>query len=218
VGERGSSRYSLGTKIAAVVGVIASIVGIATGIRTLVDDGGDGAPVEPAAEIRARHVRDCVRDHGLTQASQTRDPLPGETEITAPEPLDGLAVFEQRTWATCEWPPAAGAFPDGYRTITVTTVDGPGEFEATASNYADRIESRCEALELDYTFGSMGESEHLPPIRGEPGQTLRVDGRTWTPGELGEGEARSLPFYPARDELVVLHNAKYVLEDVRCAS
>ena len=100
----------------------------------------------------------------------------------------------------------------------MTTVEGPGEFEATASNYADRVESRCKVLELDYSFGSMGEFEHLPPIRGRPGQTLRVDGRTWSPGELPEGEARSLPFYPARDELVVLHNAKYVLEDVRCVS
>lgn len=42
--------------------------------------------------------------------------------------------------------------------------------------YADRVESRCEVLELDYLFGSMGEFEYLPPIRGRPGETLRNNG------------------------------------------
>jgi hypothetical protein len=31
-------------------------------------------------------------------------------------------------------------------------------------------------LELDYLFGSMGEFEYLPPIRGRPGETLRNNG------------------------------------------
>lgn len=216
--EGRTSRFSLGTRIAAVVGIIASIVGIATGIKTLLDDDGGGPPEEPTAEIRARHVRDCVREHALTQASQTRPPQPGETEIVKPEPLPQFAVFEQQVFATCDWPPPPGAFPDGYRAIAVTTVDGPGEFEATGSTYADRVESRCEVLELDYLFGSMGEFEHLPPIRGRPGETLRNNGEAWSPAAFGEGEDRTLPFYPGRDELVVLHNNKNVLEDVRCAS
>jgi hypothetical protein len=221
VAERGSSRFSLWARIGAVVGVVASIVAIATGVKALVDDGGGGGggtPDEPEAEVRARHVRECVQEHELTQAAQTRPPQPGETDIARPEPLPEFAVFEQRAFATCEWPPPPGAFADGYRAITVTMVDGPGEFEATGSTYADRVESRCEVLELDYLFGSMGEFEHLPPIRGRPGETLRNNGEPWSAAEFGEGEARTLPFYPGRDELVVLHNNKNVLEDVRCAS
>lgn len=207
--------------MAATVGVLASVIGIATGVKALLDDGdGDGGepPKEAAAEVRARHVRDCVGDHTLRQASQKRDPEPGETDITKPDPLPEFAFFSQSTYATCDWPPPPGAFPDGYRAITVTTVDGPGEYEATSSNYADRVESRCKALELDYLFGSMGSFEHLRPIRGRPGQTLRHNGSAWRPGAAGEGEQRTLPFYPARDELVVLHNGKNVLEDVRCVS
>jgi hypothetical protein len=221
VAERGSSRFSLWARIGAVVGVVASIVAIATGVKALVDDGGGGGggtPDEPEAEVRARHVRECVQEHELTQAAQTRPPQPGETDIARPDPLPEFAVFEQRAFATCDWPPPPGAFADGYRAITVTMVDGPGEFEATGSTYADRVESRCEVLELDYLFGSMGEFEHLPPIRGRPGETLRNNGEPWSAAEFGEGEARTLPFYPGRDELVVLHNNKNVLEDVRCAS
>jgi hypothetical protein len=110
----------------------------------------------------------------------------------------------------------------------VTTVDGPGEGEFTGSSFADRVESHCMGLELDYRFGFMGVFEPLPAIRGRPGQTLKLayelpeggeearsDAVAWSPGE---SEASSLPFYPARDELVVLHNDQAVLEDVRCAS
>ena len=198
--------------------MIASIVGIATGIKALIDDDGGPPPGETPADIRAAHVRDCVREHELTQASQRREPQPGETEITEPDPLPEFAVFEQRTYAICDWPPPPGGFPDGHRAITVTTVDGPGEFEATGTNYADRVESRCQVLELDFIFGSMGAFEHLPPIRGRPGQTLHSNGEAWSPGAFGEGEDATLLFYPARDELVVLHNAKNALEDVRCVS
>jgi hypothetical protein len=227
VGGDGPSRGSPWTRIAATIGVIASLVGIATGVQALLGD--DDSPVEPAAEIRARHVRACVRDHDLTQAVQERDPEPGETEIRKPDPLPGeFPFFEQRTYATCDWPPPPGASPDGYRAITVTTVDGPGEFEATGSTFADRVESRCKVLELDYQFGFMGDFEPLPAIRGRPGQTRRLvfelpergeqarsDAVAWSPGE---GEERSLPFYPARDEFVVLHNNQTVLEDARCVS
>jgi hypothetical protein len=39
-----------------------------------------------------------------------------------------------------------------------------------------------------------------------------------SPAAFGEREDRTLPFSPARDELVVLHNDKNLLEDVRCVS
>ena len=64
----------------------------------------------------------------------------------------------------------------------------------------------------------MGEFEHLPPIRGRPGETLRSNGEAWSPAAFGEVEDRTLAFYPARGELVVLHNDKNMLEDVRCVS
>ncbi len=157
--------------------MIASIVGIATGIKALIDDDGGPPPGETPADIRAAHVRDCVREHELTQASQRREPLPGESEITEPDPLPEFAVFEQRTYATCDWPPPPGGFPDGYLAITVTTVDGPGEFEATGTNYADRVESRCQVLELDFIFGSMGAFEHLPPSAVGPARRCTATAR-----------------------------------------
>ena len=227
MGGEGPSRGSPWTRIAATIGVLASLVGIATGVKALLED--DDSPEEPAAEIRARHVRACVRDHGLTQAVQERDPEPGETEIRKPEALPGEfpPFFEQRTYATCDWPPPPGASPDGYRAITVTTMDGPGEFEAIGSTIADRVESRCTVLELDYQFAFMGDFQPLPAIRGRPGQTRKLRFQLPEAGEARsqtvawspvEGEVRSLPFYPAPDELVVLHNNQTVLEDVRCVS
>lgn len=197
--------------------MIASIVGIVTGIVTLAPD--DEEPeaertTESAAAVRARHVRDCVRDHGLSRASERGPARPGDSAIE--RPADPSALFVQQTFASCDWPPRPGAFADGYSTITVTLVDGPGEHEATASNLADRIESRCDTLELAYSFGSMGAYERLKPFRARPGDMVRHTGAAWSPG--GEDEASSLPFYPERNELVVLKNSKYKLDTVRCVS
>ena len=60
-------------------------------------------------------------------------------------------------------PPPPGGFPDGYRAITVTMVAG-GRVRGDGSNYADRVESRCEELELDSLL-AMGTFEHLPHPR-----------------------------------------------------
>ncbi len=224
-----SPKHSLGTRIAAGVGIVASVVGIATGLKSLLGD--DGPPKEPANEVSARQVRECIRDHGLRQARQKREPAAGESDIAAPDPMPEFAIFEQRTYASCSWPAPPGADPDGYRAVTATTVDGPGENEATGTNYAERIESHCEVVEIDVLHGSMGSFEHLAPVRGRPGEvvmltTIPREGSTgltsglrpWSPGRFGDGEATSLPFYPERDELVVLHNGKNVIEDLRCAS
>jgi hypothetical protein len=101
VGGDEPSKRSPWPRIAATIGVIASLVGIATGIKALLGD--DGSPEQPAEEIRARHVRACVQDHELTQAVQKRDPQPGETNISKPDPLPGeFPFFEQRTYATCD--------------------------------------------------------------------------------------------------------------------
>jgi len=78
------------------------------------------------------------------------------------------------------------------------------------------VESRCASLELGYLFGSMGEFEHLPPIRG-PARRCAATARRGRRPPSGKGD-RTLPFSPARDELVVLHNDKNLLEDVRCVS
>jgi hypothetical protein len=44
-----------------------------------------------------------------------------------------------------------------------------------------------------------------------------ADGARWDAAS-DESEDRSLPFYPVRDELAVLHNNQTVIEDVRCVS
>ena len=153
-----------------------------------------------AAPRPGRRRRTSARLTSATACGSTGSPRQARGESlyqarprsTKPDPLPEFAVFEQRTYATCDWPPPPGGFPDGYRAITVTTVDGPGEFEATGTNYADRVESRCQVLELDFIFGSMGAFEHLPPIRGRPGQTLHSNGEAWSPGAFGEGEDATL--------------------------
>jgi hypothetical protein len=68
----------------------------------------------------------CPRAHGLSTARQQRAPRAGESQIEAPSrSQEGFSV--QTAFASCDWPPPPGADPDGYRAITVTTVDGPCE-------------------------------------------------------------------------------------------
>ena len=61
----------------------------------------------------------------------------------------------------------------------------------------------------------MGESRHLSPFKAPAGQIWIV---TYDrSGQLWAGERTTLPFYPLRDELVVLATDNYAITNIACA-
>jgi hypothetical protein len=68
---------------------------------------------------RATQIAQCERTHGMPAAEVTRPPRPGETSFSRSDvEVSGSELeFQQQTFATCTWPPAQGADPDGYRAI-----------------------------------------------------------------------------------------------------
>ena len=163
------------------------------------------APVAPASvtdtkAVSAAQVAACEQQHGLTQARRAGPTRTSDTGMTVP-------------FRACEWPPPPGADPDGFSLTTLSDVPGPGTYEATGTTRADRISTPCEELLLSYDYGHQGYSQHQPAFRAAPGTVtdLELRGKQWT------GDRATLSFYPARDEVVVLHNSHYVLADARCA-
>ncbi len=191
-----------------VVVAIAAIVAVA-----LASGGGPSK----AAEIAA-----CERTHGMSAAEVTRPPRPGETQISRSDIPTASApggTFMQTTYASCSWPPPPGADPDGYRAITVTLTEGPGQDDASGRDFMDVIESHCVRLRLTYALEFMGVEKVLPPILAGPGDI-------WAPGasadlsriaEIGSPTQQQLdlPYYPPPDSVVVLHGQE-ALQQATC--
>ena len=158
------------------------------------------ASVTDTKAVAAAQVAACEQQHGLTQARRAGPTQASDTGMTVP-------------FRACEWPPPPGADPDGFSVITLSDVPGPGTYEATGTTRADRISGPCEELLLSYDYGHQGYSQHQPAFRAAPGTVtdLELRGKQWT------GDRATLSFYPARDEVVVLHNSHFVLADARCA-
>jgi hypothetical protein len=185
-------------------GVIASVV---SGLLLLVitgtvrscgsDDPSAQADIDDRSVTAAERVDACMGRHGLSSAKQISH-------------ADDEELGYDTTIALCSWPPAVGADADGYREITVRTVNGPGENEATGESWADRIAAPCPEVFLSYTFGKQGQFSHLPPLRAVPNSIMTVDGEPW------DGSSIELRFYPQRNEIVVLHNSSYFLDDATC--
>ena len=186
---------------------------LAGAIALIVVTAGGGGP-DKAAKIAA-----CERAHGLRSAQDRRPPRSGETRVDRSQVISGAP---QTVFVSCTWPPAPGADSDGYRAIALSTVQGPGESEATGRSLADRIESRCRTLKLAYSRAFMGEQTRLDPFRAHPGDI-------WAPSETRSGFARigkigtpsgnqaKLPFYPGGDEVIVLNSGHYARPDrVEC--
>jgi TIR domain len=186
---------------------------LAGAIAAIVATGGGGGP-DKAAKVAA-----CERAHGLRSEQDRRPPRSGETRVDPSQVISGVP---QTVFASCTWPPPPGADSDGYRAIAVSMVKGPGEGEYTGRTIADRIESRCRTLELEYSHAFMGEQTRFEPFRARPGDI-------WAPSETASGFARigkigtpsgnqaKLLFYPGRDEVIVLHSGHYApIENVEC--
>jgi hypothetical protein len=152
----------------------------------------------------------------MARPQRSRATRAGESKV---ERTPGDAVFEQKTYEECTWPPRPGADPDGYTTIVVTKGSGPGESEASYSDVADRIESNCSRLRLAYSYGSMGVFARLGPFSARGGELWAYSGAT-----SGDAFRRrpsngvDLGFYAVDNEVDVLRNFRTRLDSVSCGS
>jgi hypothetical protein len=194
-------------RIPARAGIAIAAIAAATVVGVVLAIGGGGSEADPAAKIAA-----CERAHGLSRPAQQRPTRAGESQI--PPVSDPNATFEQHTFAGCTWPRAPGSDPDGYRAIAVTATNGPGDSEATGRSFADRIESDCGRLGVEYSFSKMGLFERLPAFVGAPGQIWAAGGSGFE--RVASSGPLNLPFTPLRNEVTVLRNASYRLDRVSC--
>jgi hypothetical protein len=191
--------------------VAAGVVAAAGVAAAVVASGGGGGKVDPAAKVTA-----CQRAHGLTRAQQVRPARAGESRVERPA---GASVFTQTTHESCAWPPPGGADPDGYGSIVVSEVNGPGDSEASFKDVADRIESKCSRLRLEYSYGSMGNFGRLEPFTARGGEIWAYSGaESGTAFAPVAASGLNLPFYPVSNELDVLRNFRTRLDGVRCVS
>ncbi|MFI5913311.1 Hsp70 family protein [Dactylosporangium sp. NPDC051541] len=160
--------------------------------------GTPGAPTDDQQAEAATKVPACERQHGMTKAKQSTG---GDT---------GSWVFKG-----CEWPPTKLTDADGYSEIRSEREQGPGDSSASGTSAADRIDGPCDTFEVSYDYGHMGESRHLNPFKAPAGEiwivTYDRDGEPWT------GDRTTLPFYPVRNELVVLATDNYAITNIACA-
>ena len=177
----------------AIVGLIASIIAIATGAVTLLglfrDD--DGTDDSPSAKIEA-----CMRTHGLATALQ-REEIAADRILTR----------------QCVWPPPVGAAPDGYTQIALAIGTGPGKSEAEGLTVANRFDTECQTIELSYLFNNMGTFTAVRPFRLSKGEIRRVeDGSVWRP----RSDAETAVFTPRRDQSIVMSNSRYRFDAAQC--
>lgn len=153
--------------------------------------------------VAAKMVEKCKKAHDMRLATETK-----MRKVKA----ESRDYDEYDRFQFCQWPPAQFADPDGYYEIVYRSAEGPGDCEATGANAADILQAGCRKLKLYYSFGSQGYSEHKKPFIASIGTTV------WQDSIKYENEEGDLPFYPGRDELVVLRNHKNVLDKVECVT
>jgi len=166
--------------IGGVVGVVGTAVAIYTGLA--------GSPAPPTADPAPARVAECVRTHGLAQASEKRDLGDGRWYFRA-----------------CSWPAPVGAGADGFSEITVATEPGPGQSEAEGMTSTHVFTSSCRDLEAGYLFDNQGTFVPEQPVRLTKGEARRVEG-----GSIVSG------FQPGRDQSWVFTSGRYALDTVRC--
>jgi hypothetical protein len=110
----------------------------------------------------------------------------------------------------CQWPAPSWADGDGYYTIVVRELDGPGDSEASGANRADYIKIPCRKARLEYDFGSQGYYAHIPAITASVGDVIAGS------PDSDKKLRKQLLEYPSRDEIVYLHNDKQSLQSAKC--
>jgi hypothetical protein len=180
--------------LVAATGLIGAAAGLWVGIAHIIPDSSHSPP---ASQATAAHVDKCEAQHQLTQQHQK---IARTVTVTA--------------FDSCIWPAPAYADSDGFTEITFQTVPGPGQGEASGTDAVDRITGPCKTFTLAYDFGSQGDLKHLAPFTAPAGLLTSIE----QPGTAWPGGVRSLSFYPARNEVDVLHNLRYVLTSATCRS
>jgi hypothetical protein len=148
----------------------------------------------------ADQVRICMQQHGLSQA---RAVLKDQSNLDQ-------SSYDSKIFAECEWPPQSYSAADGYSEIRVITVAGPGLSEAEGSTEIDRLIAPCKRLRLSYSFGNQGNFDHLPTFVAAADSIVTPEGVSWN------GDIHTLNFYPERNEIIVVRNLSYVLDQVEC--
>jgi hypothetical protein len=120
-----------------------------------------------------------------------------------------------RVFQVCDWPPPAGADPDGYSEIRVRFASGPNQrSEWPIGPNAYRITSdNCASFAV--ALGASGGSfyrTHPPPVIVHPNEIKTAEGKTWR----NSPDVSRLPFLQERDEAVVLSNVHYSLDGIVC--
>lgn len=151
----------------------------------------------------ADRVAECIKIHQMSLAHDKK-----RTDFTQSH-YDETGEYGKTVFASCDWPKRNYSSPEGYSEIAVISAEGPGEDEASGASAIDRIVATCPVIELGYTFGSMGDTERLPPFRTERGSVIDVRGNPWT--------GKSPYPYPERTEIVVVRNMKVGLDTAACA-
>ncbi len=174
---------------------------------------------------KASRLESCERTHAMPGATASRTPRPGESQFHRSSLLQQTGsepTFQQTSYASCSWPPPSGADPDGYRAITVTLTNGPGQTDGSGRDFADVIEAPCKRLRLVYREAFMGDQRRATPFVGDTGDIWagKLSGTTIAfafTGRIGSSAEQQLqlPFYPPSDAVVVLHSQQ-VLDSVSC--
>jgi hypothetical protein len=163
--------------------------------KTAPQKGVAGAQV-PTQEDIARYVTDCETQHKMSAERQ----------------IDGLES-STATFKACEWPPSSISDADGYSEIILNSTQGPGDSEASGTDSADRITGPCRTFRLSYDYGHMGDSRHLKDFDATPGDVMIV---SYFGGEPWSGDRSTIPFYPLRNEVVVLRSGNYGIANIQC--
>jgi hypothetical protein len=180
-----------------VIGSVATVLSLlATVMPAQLIPRGTATPAQQS-DATAEMIRGCEVTHRLNGAAEQQHPAAGIT-----------------VYATCSWPPGPAADPDGYTSISVQEVGGPGADEASGSSEVDRIIGPCARYQLTYSFGYMGESKHLSAFGVSPNTVTTID----HPGVPWDGQLSPAIFYPQRGEVDVVRNGNYTLDQVACVA
>lgn len=175
-----------------IVGSIAGVLSLLVAILSFKSDGGATPTSTDSAAVR---IQACETTHHLTAATVQQQPTADTT------------IF-----ATCDWPPAPGADPDGYTAVANTLVSLSGGSDATNNTQVRRITGPCAQFELKFTYAHMGDMTRLPVLTISRDSVIQIGYTAQAPYDRSK-----LPFYPDRGEIDVVQNDNLILDHAGCS-
>jgi hypothetical protein len=146
----------------------------------------------------AEQVRACMSQHGLSQAYTVRRREDGSTPYYL-------------QLAQCNWPPPTYAGPDGYSEINVTQQAGPGEANVEF-NMAYVISAPCSTVSVSLSFHKFNAANRFPPFIAKHSTIVDPTGDILDQSD----EANRPPFFPERDDIVILTHGGTAVDEVKC--